>query len=291
MKKNSTLSKKLKNYSALAGTVTAAVAGANAQIIYTDVNPDVTVNGNLSGYALDLDNDANADFLFATVDTIVVGSTASITVKRVVALPYQSGNAIAGSTSVGSNATYIYPLALNNGDGIGAAMSWHSGTSNAQSMASFLSNGSNSASFGNWLGVTDKYIPLRFMIGGANHYGWARFDVVSSADQFTIKDYAYNGTADGGLQAGAQSGSAVGSVKTFEVAAYAFGKNVNVVFANSSLAHGVVSISNVMGQEVKASNINSQIMHIDMSDVAAGTYFVTVKQDNGTVTTKKVFID
>ena len=158
-------------------------------------------------------------------------------------------------------------------------------------MASFFSNGSNSASFGNWLGVTDKYIPLRFMIGGANHYGWARFDVVSSADQFTIKDYAYNGTADGGLQAGAQSGSAVGSVKTFEVAAYAFGKNVNVVFANSSLAHGVVSISNVMGQEVKASNINSQIMHIDMSDVAAGTYFVTVKQDNGTVTTKKVFID
>ena len=66
---NKSLIKKIKNYSAAAGSVVAATS-ASGQIIYTDVNPDLTVSGNMHAYMLDLDNDANADFLFLMLQCI-----------------------------------------------------------------------------------------------------------------------------------------------------------------------------------------------------------------------------
>lgn len=284
MKKNSTLSKKLKSYSALAGTVTAVVASANAQVVYTDVAPDVTVNGNQSAYALDLDNDGNADFLFVTVDTTI----SSVGVKRVAALPYQSGNAMAATTSAGPNATYIYPLALAAGQTVDANMSWNSGS--VQSMASQFVFSTGTGSFGNWIGATDKYLPLRFIMGGANHYGWARFDVASTSDQFTIKDYAYDGTAETAVVTGAQS-AGISNIHAIDLAIYSFENTINLAFATHEAANGIVTVTNVLGQEIKNVTINSQIMHIDMSDVVAGTYFVVVKQNNGIVATKKVSIN
>ena len=59
---NKDLQKRLGKYTAAAAALVGAT-GANAQIVYTDVNPDFAHPGNEIGYGLDLNNDANFDFV------------------------------------------------------------------------------------------------------------------------------------------------------------------------------------------------------------------------------------
>src|ERR1043166_5658877 len=63
MKHKSTLAKKLAAYSGLASAILIAAKSSDAQIIYTDLNPDATtVLGDT--YLLDLNNDGINDFRF-----------------------------------------------------------------------------------------------------------------------------------------------------------------------------------------------------------------------------------
>jgi len=247
----------------------------------------------MHAYMLDLDNDANADFLFLTYDTTIVTSSLSIGLKAVAAMPYQSGNAVGGTYSSAFSTNVA--KALNNGVLVDPSLNWMIGTGTGSSSVMLMAlaetiPGYGTINAGQFSGTTDKFTGLRFTTNGNTYYGWARFDVAQSSNQFTIKDYAYNGQPNGAILTGAQFNNTI-NLKPVEVAAYAFGNKVNIVFGNASEANGTVLITDVTGHELKSENINAQIMHIDMSDVAAGTYFVSVKQSNGTVTTKKVFID
>jgi hypothetical protein len=60
----------------------------------------------------------------------------------------------------------------------------------------------NRAGTGNWVGVTDRYLGLRFQVDGSWHYGWARLDIDATPTQFVVKDYAYQSAAGVGLAAG-----------------------------------------------------------------------------------------
>ena len=59
MKENSSLDSKLKKYASIAGSITAVVGTASAQVNYTDLNPDVLVTGQNSNYVLDLNGDGS----------------------------------------------------------------------------------------------------------------------------------------------------------------------------------------------------------------------------------------
>jgi hypothetical protein len=67
MNDHSTLDSKLKKYAALATGITAVAGATNAQVQYTDINPDHLVTGNGDSYSLDLNNDNVVDFEFVTV--------------------------------------------------------------------------------------------------------------------------------------------------------------------------------------------------------------------------------
>src|SRR5437868_3874474 len=113
-KENSTLKKKLKQYSALAGSMLAAGV-AHGQIVYTDVDPDVTLNtGDGNNYALDMNNDGTQDYNFVTA------SAASFKIAGIVPYPYTTGNlnAIAGNTAVFNGNVLLYPYALALNDNI-----------------------------------------------------------------------------------------------------------------------------------------------------------------------------
>ena len=74
MKDNPTLKSKISSYLTIAAGVTAVASGANAQVVYTDVNPDQILTGNMSSYSLDLNNDATSDFNLRTLDTLMTYS-------------------------------------------------------------------------------------------------------------------------------------------------------------------------------------------------------------------------
>ena len=61
MKENSTLEKKLLKYSALTAGAVAISAGANAQLGYTDINPDAVLINDTASVQINFDGDANAD--------------------------------------------------------------------------------------------------------------------------------------------------------------------------------------------------------------------------------------
>ena len=69
MSKYITLAEKLKSYSLLAGSIVATSFAAQAQIIYTDVNPDIELGGSVpasypevSTHNIDMNNDGEVDF-------------------------------------------------------------------------------------------------------------------------------------------------------------------------------------------------------------------------------------
>jgi hypothetical protein len=61
----------------------------------------------------------------------------------------------------------------------------------------------NQGGTGNWIGVTDRYLGLRFQQAGIWYYGWARLDIDATPTQFVVKDYAYQSAGGVGLIAGA----------------------------------------------------------------------------------------
>ncbi|MEO6167201.1 MAG: hypothetical protein ABIO46_16170, partial [Chitinophagales bacterium] len=195
MKKgNPTLLRKLTSYSAMAGSIIAVAGTANAQAIYTDIDPDVTVNETGFGYFIDFDNDGNKEFAIGFFQTNTAGG---YLYNKVFARPYNGS--IAGSAA----GNYVYPSAMIAGEMIDNNLDWHAESSQTMGAGFILTASSSLVQvFGKWYGVEDRYLPLRFKIATDTHYGWARLDVPGLIKSFTIKDMAYNPIANEGLFAG-----------------------------------------------------------------------------------------
>lgn len=210
-RKKNVNSKKIASYSAMASAFLFVHFTAEGQIIFTDVDPDETYNINGDEYALDLNNDGLTDFTLNVIDftvpdlfyTVVYGTLYFDGLIQDVLLVPISGNSVAGSSG-----SYVYPYALNSGDIINGGLPFQSNS--LQTMVSYLgiidypSLGAvyGFYSNGNWIGVSDKYLGLKFQIGADTHYGWARLDCGADHHTFTIKDYAYNATPDASIIAG-----------------------------------------------------------------------------------------
>ncbi len=63
-------------------------------------------------------------------------------------------------------------------------------------------NGINKTFAGEWIGKTDKYLGLKFLIGNAYHYGWLRINHTEGEEKLAIIDYAYNREAGKAIKAG-----------------------------------------------------------------------------------------
>lgn len=204
MIKNSTLSeslkKRLKAYSLTAGAVAAGATAVNAQVDYTDLDPDAVASNTDTVY-LDLNNDGTDDFVFlASFDTYGSGSF-NVYKNFAVAL---GSNAIVGSATSGG---YLYPYAIPTGSVINGNLSMNSG-SNFQTLGwdYFTASGSAAYTFGNIrVDSGDAYVGLRLDLNGATHYGWARISL-NLGGTLTLKDYAYEQTACLGIEAGATTG-------------------------------------------------------------------------------------
>ena len=270
-----TLNNKLKSYSALAGSIALMSSQADAQIIYSDINPDSTINigGNL--YNLDLDNGGVFDYTIK----LNIGTSSSYTSQQVAISP-TGANGVAGDT-VGA---YVYPFALNSGDTIKSTLQFNFGSS--QSMASYFGS---SSSYGNFIGQTDKFVGLQFYIGAQLHYGWARFDVDATASQFTIKDYAYNSIPNAYILAGEMPVGINESAMSATTSVFSSNKNIMIHFLTAKLVNADVKITNSIGQQVYSAGLNNKENTIDLSKETAGIYFVTISQEN-IVNTKKVLI-
>jgi hypothetical protein len=158
---------------------------SRANIIYTDVSPDVVNTGNTT-LDIDVNNDGTMDFEI----TGAAAQTASFDIVQ--AGQVGTNNFVLSDGTGGASA-----LALNTVIG-SASTTWYQMNANNLIMISVFNNQAT----GNWVNATDKYLGLQFIVNSFTYYGWARFTIGSADNTYTFKDYAYEDAAGQSILAG-----------------------------------------------------------------------------------------
>lgn len=186
MKRNSTLAKKLKAYSALAGVAAVTPFAAEAQVIYSNIEPDTILAGRgYNSFDLDLNSDGITDFSLTQYYSTSY-SHGQYHFFSGIFLTIINDNSGIATTAPGNDNISIF----NNGDTIDVNDNWYA--------ASLYSVDFNAQ----WNGVKNKYIGARVKLNGQNYYGWIRVTVGSNGNSITIKDYAFNATPEAPIIAG-----------------------------------------------------------------------------------------
>jgi len=264
------LESKLKTYSAIAAGVVAATSVSNAQIVYTDVNPDVMLSD--SSYMIDLNQDAVGDFNVIHI-AYSYGSTSFL---NLIGLQALNNNEVLGDTIVSSTYSDIsfYPAMLDANDDIEEnGQIWFNSSYGMMYYNGVY--GSYNFKGGDWQNATDKYLGLRISINGKWHYGWARLDITSNGTAFIIKDYAYESSPETQIWAGVKSSSVLDDpTKAIQVFS---GPNNLIIKTNGVHVDGnQVNIFNSVGQKMQTVDINSRKNIISLGDFTPGVYIVNM---------------
>jgi hypothetical protein len=179
----------------------------SAQIVYTDIKPDVTTSGT---YNLDLNNDGTIDFVITHTSKTVNGSKKC---KGQTAINQYINITPLDHNEVLDTAANVRKMPANKT--IDASASSWKNTSNQL----MISSESKCTLFcwwdcyyvmlptsnGEWYPhAEDGFLGLKIVNGGHSYFGWARLSISDNDSGFTVKDYAFNSTADKAIIAGAK---------------------------------------------------------------------------------------
>jgi hypothetical protein len=281
--KNFTLSKKLKSYSALAGSMLAAGTAAEAQVVYTDVNPDLTVSAGGS-YNLDLNNDGIVDFSLAQRSGTVYSY---IQYDAVGILPEKSMNAV---DTLGMECAH----AVDAGFSVNSSLNWVDSSAMALQFpptASALAvNTSGFGGFGNFTGMNGKFLPLRFNMAGDTYYGWVRLNVASDALSFVVIDYAYKNSPDAPSYTGLTTDVGISEAAMSGMAEiFSNNSDITVKLDAAVPAEGNIVVRNMLGQVVSTVRITGSTTMINLEGASTGAYIVSIEQGSGSYS-KRVLI-
>jgi len=249
---------------------------SNGQIVYTDISPDATttISGSstlTSLVSIDFNGDNTEEYNFRWDH---FGGP-----DWFLHMTFNGTNEMAGS---GSSEFYITPLA--NGTTIANSLTYGNDFPEP-----FIGSGNNS----NFMGLNDRYVGCKFILGGITHYGWVRVNLDNNLN-FIVKDYAYETTPDTAIDAG--DIGATTSVEDVDFNQY-FKSYPNPVSSylyleiKKQIAINSVKIYNTIGQSF---NPNYQFLSskfvVNLEDLNSGVYLLQVQTENNTILTKKIII-
>ena len=280
----------LKKLSTFIVTAMMFSASANAQIVYTDVIPDSTmldnfpIGLNTKNYNLDLDNNANDDFILtAYYGPSILGGTPSM----VYASPL-NGNALKDTLTTGN---VPIPLQLNAviDSNLLLQQSWQTSGSHT------LRESGGIGPVGLWNNLSDYYLGLRLLQSGQTHYGWVRLrvDVTQSYASLIVIDYAYNSIPNQTILAGQTVATGVienyfaASIHLFPNPAT---NNLTIELPNANEKFEII-IADITGKIIYSIEaIERQNLEVNSKDFAAGIYVVQI-QTADFIGTKKLVVE
>jgi len=282
---------RIKTYSTLA--VSAIALDVSAQVGYTDI-PDTTLTNNGDFFDIDLNNDGIADvkitrgnLSFNSGSVYISGSYASVR--------GQNGGFI---NKFSSYASTSFVVAFSSNQSINSNVnSWTQYTSQSYGgllggkFYSSVGSSYNTFSLGNFLNQTDKYLGVRFPISGSIgfHYGWVRLDVNAGATSVTIKDFAYDSTANASILAG-DRGALVGlEITPFQKTDF-FYSHRQLNFKGSIPAKTQLTIIDLKGQKVQEVNLLENQRSQALTNFSNGIYIVEIR-DGKSVLRKKMWLE
>lgn len=278
------ISNKLRAYSLVAGSLSLS-GSLSAQIIYTDVNPDVvlTYTGNPGTSSFDVDFDGDG-----TQEVILNNSGYGVT-DFFIYSSLMLDRAVRSEFYLTSNYS-PYAVALNFGDSIKANDSnW---VDNNTYFNQFIStqNYTTLAIYSYWAGQNDKYLGVRFeTISGQTHYGWIRMSLNAKADSLVIKDFAYNNTPNQLILAGDFSTSINAPLESNNPEINIFENILFVNLAEQTAQEGSIEVINSIGQRVYQGVITNPSMQIPLESLPKGIYIVQINMQTRSLT-RKVYI-
>ncbi|MBL7965318.1 MAG: T9SS type A sorting domain-containing protein [Flavobacteriales bacterium] len=273
------LTDRWKAYTGMSAAFMAVGAHADGQVIYTDVDPDqVLVNDQ---FTIDFDNDGNQDLLILHSTT----SSGGLNIQAAAV----SGEVLGTVTS-----SFMYPLVLAAGAPIDPANPNWQASYAFGTLAIRYSYGSSTAVYGNWLGQ-NGYLGVRFTSGaGDTHFAWVHLSVGAQCENITIYGYAFNATPNTAINAGDDGSTGMRDAVAAALDASIFPNpathNATLQLDAAKAGAYQVSIMNSMGQVLIAQQVNAGTgthrFDLDLSGLAAGTYFVEVRGEDQVVMRK-----
>ncbi len=270
---NRSLANKWLGYTGMAAAFLAVAKDAEAQVIYTDVNPDsVLVDAE---FGIDFDNDSVVD-LTLDQEHFAVSST----VVHFVSVALPTGNQLIGSGFSG----YVYPAALASGAAIDPGnVNFHSYN------AGVLGEGYPNGNYGNWPGKT-AFLGCRFVAAdGQSHYGWVKLAVSGNAGICTVMGFGYESQPNVAIAAGdmgpasiAENGS---SDLKVAIAPNPVLDNVSISIDASGEGPSTVTLLNSLGEVLqKDTPILGGHCMINMSNFEPGVYFLRIHKGDRVIT-------
>ena len=270
-------------------------ASANAQIVYTDINPDVTKTCTASGNnytcnsfdSIDINNDGVFDLkleLYLHRLYILMSLYESGYVK---ATPLH-GRAIRTDNSG-------YPLYMNLNDVISTSGS--ASMASGQILISKSLQAGQTTTSGNWTTTTDGFLGLKIVSGSQVNYCWVRMNVAVAGNftsaSFTIKDFAYNSISYQAILAGQTTvtgiieNSFASSINLFPNPA----NNHLTIALGSNNQKVKVTIADITGKIIYSTTASeTQKVEVNTKDFAEGIYVVQI-QTADFFETKKLVVE
>jgi hypothetical protein len=284
----------LKQYTAVAGAIVAQ-GNINAQVVVTDLNPDVIVDSLSAPYSLDFNNDANPELNFFVQHINGSSSTQGVQFTydgAVAGLNITPGMNLIGAPGTGSSSSSFQLTALNNGDPIASAANFGTSANNILGLDMIVDAGlfgQIPIQQGNFLNQSNKYLGGKLTAGANTFYGWVELSVNSNASQITIHKYAYQSTPNTSILAGEGGNSGLEQV-ALENKVTIIGTPENVkINVTPDLIGATVSIVSMSGQSLKSDVLTDVNNTISFDGISTGIYQVVVSTSTEK-TTERVYI-
>ena len=290
-----------KKFSAFIVTSMMISATVNAQIVYTDVIPDLVIDTTGNVYALDMNNDGTIDFNLSFTKSIVSSTRCSGT-RNSYSVKISPADSILDNVANLSYAGINYPPSINKDTLIDSTgYIWGKSASQILVNVAWYCSGRGipfsynwrSTMTGKWNAATDKYLGLRFKVGSNTYYGWLWLTVGNGS--YTIKGYAYNSIPNqpilagdtGSVTTGISENSIASSINLFPNPA----KNHLTIDLGSNNKKVELTIADITGKVIYTTTANeTNMIEVNTSEFAAGIYIVRI-QASGFVGTKKLVLE
>jgi hypothetical protein len=284
--KNDPLTGRLLSYSAAAGAILAIGHEADAQVIYTDVDPDVILEAAVDEeeiYELDLNNDGTID--------LDIKSAKDAWYNYGFVNPRPGGGVVTSFLFYACDtwsSTYHIALKFEEGDLIDGELNFLTDTQASMGWAAVTNTCTTGqfheeSEFGKFLGVR-----ISLDEGATHHYGWVRVEVDSVYNTVTVLDYAYEQIADRGIWAGSQSSLSVKD-RLQEIGMQVYSANNLIIIDNAKHDLADAEVFNTAGQLLNTVQVQRGRNEIPVE--TNGLYFVRLKIGNNVVGSNKVVVN
>lgn len=284
---------KLSAYSSLAISFLSINNNAQAQVFYTDVEPDYifteTETPPQSGaLSVDFNNDTTPEMLFAFSSFEFTGDCYRAGSMSFYIANYASLMVYADTFSI--NRVQI----VNEGEEIGAGAIWDNNILHTLMFSDFFSDTcipSPGTPFisGNWTNATNKYIGVRFNDDGGNmHYGWVRLSVILNTEPgdaflqiIEVDRFAFESQNDSSIIAGVE-GEPMGIVQSNNIS-FTLSPNpatdiLNIAIGSEINQPYILRVYDMrMSEVIQKIDLTNSLTHLNVSSLATGMYLLSIE--------------